>query len=208
MPAPPQEKKIIGLVGGIGSGKSTVARVLVSLGCGLIDADDLSHRALDEPEVRQKLVEWWGPSVVDKDGTINRKAVGERVFADPAELKRLEELIHPRVIQERAALLAKYRADPGVTAIVDDTPLLMETGLDEDCDAIIFIEASWENRVRRVAAARGWTADELTRRQENQMPLDMKAKRADYVVENNASGADCESHVRRVLSQILNDRPA
>ena len=119
------------------------------------------------------------------------------------------ELIHPRVLRERlGGSSRKYRADPDVVAVVDDTPLLIEEGLDEDCDAIVFVDATVENRIHRVAAARGGTADELTRRQENQMPLDMKAKRADYVVENNASGADCESHVRRVLSQILNDRIA
>ena len=202
------QKKIIGLVGGIGSGKSAVARIFASLGCGLIDADRLSHQALDDPEVRRKIVEWWGPSVVDKNGSVDRKAVGERVFADPDALRRLEELIHPRVLRERLVLFEKYRADPGVIAIVDDTPLLMEKGLDRDCDAIVFVDATVENRIHRVAATRGWTMDELARRQEKQMPLDIKRKRADYVVDNNASGADCEVHVRRVLSQILNDRIA
>ena len=91
-------------------------------------------------------------------------------------------------------------------AIVEDAPLLMEKLLDAQCDVIVFVSASPETRLRRVAAGRGWSAEELAKREKRQLPLDIKAKRADHVVDNNAGEAECFEHVRRVLSQILDQK--
>lgn len=198
-----EHKPVIGLVGGVGSGKSLVARQLASLGCAVIDADELARSALDEPAVAEQLVDWWGPKVRSGDGRIDRQVVSDIVFNDPGELAKLEKLVHPLVRVASQRLRAEYEAEAAVVAIVEDCPLLLEAGLDEGCDAVIFVAAERDSRVRRVAQARGWTQADLARREKNQLPLDTKAAKADYVVDNNATEADTKSHVRRVLSQIL-----
>jgi dephospho-CoA kinase len=204
----PQRKPIIGLVGGIGSGKSLVARQMAGLGCGVIDADQLARAALEQdPAIRTKLVQWWGPKVLKADGQIDRAAVGRIVFDQPHERRRLEDLLHPMVYAGRQRLRARFESDPSILAIVEDTPLLMEKGLDRQCDVIIFVSAPTPQRLQRLALSRGWTAEELARREKTQLPLDIKARRADYVVENSAGEDECLRHVRRVLSQILRDHP-
>jgi dephospho-CoA kinase len=196
-------KPVIGLLGGIGSGKSSVARHFAKLGAAVISADDLSHRAINKPEVQHQLRAWWGDSVIAPDGTTDRRAVGKIVFADPVQLARLEGLLHPIIADERRRLREQYQSDPSVTAIVEDTPLLLEKNLEGDCDVLVYVDASLETRARRVRESRGWSEEELTRRQKSQTPLDIKRARADYVIDNNAGEAETFSHVRRVLSQIL-----
>ena len=198
-------KPVIGIVGGIGSGKSFVARQFEKLGCGVIDADKLARQALADPVVRDTIVQWWGPGMLDAQGAIDRKAVGAKVFDDAAALERLEGLIHPRVHEGRARCRAELERDASIVAIVEDTPLLMEKGLDGACDVIVYVEASRENRLRRVSQ-RGWDESELARREKKQCALDRKAARADYVVNNDADEPQCLVQVRRVLSQILHTK--
>lgn len=199
-------KVVIGLVGGIGSGKSAVARHLAGLGCGVIDADRIARDALDDPDVKNRLVSWWGPDILDHDGRVNRKAVGARVFDRPQELQRLEDLIHPRVYHARREIKQRMQADPGVVAIVDDTPLLMEKHLENECDVIVFVDAPRPVRLARLAKTRGWDEAELARREKNQLPLDIKRNRADHVISNDSDEPQCASHVRRLLSQIIPTR--
>ncbi len=198
----PPRKPVIGLIGGIGSGKSLVARCLAQFGCAVIDADALAREALQSLDVRRQLTAWWGPDVLDGEGRVDREAVAARVFEDESQLRRLEGLIHPKVHQQRQHLRAQHQADPSVVAIVEDCPLLIEAGLDGACDAIIFVRASRPVRLRRVAEDRGWSPEELARREKRQAPLDIKARRADYVIDNDAGVDQCCAQARRVLSQI------
>lgn len=200
-------KPVIGLSGGIGSGKSLVAKQLASLGSAVIDADVLAKQALDEPQVRQQLTQWWGQQILNKEGQVDRQAVGRIVFDDADQLRRLEQLVHPLVHQARHQLRQRYQQDADTVAIVEDCPLLFETGLDKQCDKVIFVKSSRENRLRRLVANRGWSDQELARREKNQIKLDIKAQQADYIVVNDAGEDECLSQVRRVLSQILQDQP-
>jgi dephospho-CoA kinase len=202
-----QHKPVIGLMGGIGSGKSLVAKQLESLGCGVIDADRLAREALDQPDVQQQLAHWWGSRVTGPDGRVDRRALSKIVFEDPEALGQLECLVHPIVHQGRAALRERYQQDPGCVAIVEDCPLLLEKGIDKSCDAVVFVQAGESTRLSRVAKTRGWTAQELHRREKNQLGLDIKAQSADYIVSNDATEQDCLSQVRDVLTQILQQRP-
>ncbi len=197
-----RNKPAIGLLGGIGAGKSTVAQILASRGGAIIDSDRLGHEVLGDPEVVAILRQWWGSDVFGPDGRVDRGRVGAVVFDQPKELKRLEELLYPRIGERRAVLSAKYQADPVVTVIVLDAPKLLEVGLDAECDALIFVDAEWPVRVRRVAEARDWTEEELRRREKLQKPLDMKKARADHVVVNQAGVDALRSQVERVLSQV------
>ncbi len=197
-------RPVIGLAGGIGSGKSAVASALAKLGCAVIDADLLSREALTRPQVIATLVQWWGPGVVRPDGTVDRAAVGRIVFDDPAARRRLEALIHPLVHAERARLRRRYAAsDSDFVAIVEDAPLLYEAGIDRECDAVVFVEAPRDVRLSRLRRTRGWDEAELARREKNQLALDIKRERADHVVVNDAGEAELLDRVRRVLSEIL-----
>lgn len=201
-------KPIIGIVGGIGSGKSHVARLFGELGCLVIDSDAQVRDAYRDPGVRATLRQWWGDGVFRLDGSIDRSAIAARVFSHPGERRRLEELIHPMVHAARERAMAAAADDPEVVAFVWDTPLLIETGLDRECDAVVFVDAPLEVRLARVAASRGWDAAELARRENSQHPLDTKREISDYLVRNTAdAGTDVRGQVREVLSRILAAAP-
>lgn len=193
---------VIGLAGGIGSGKSEVARALAEMGCVVADSDRASREALDRADVRAQLVRWWGPGTLGPDGRVDRKRVASIVFSDEAERLRLEALVHPIVRQGRAELMeaACKAAAPGV---VIDAPLLFEAGLDAECDAVIFVDAPRAVRERRVRESRGWAEGELERREKVQIPLDAKRRRSDYEVMNDADPAALRARVRRILDRIL-----
>jgi dephospho-CoA kinase len=195
-------KPVIGLTGGIGSGKSTIARLFASQGCGVIDSDVLAHEALQSAEVRGALREWLGEGVFNSDGSVNRRAVGGVVFKDSGKLERLNGLIHPRVAEMREKRMREYLAEERVRAIVWDTPLLVEAGLYRECDAVVFIKVPWEQRLERVKQKRGWTVEELERREKLQFPLDKKAQVADYCIDNSGDEASSLRQVQRVLSQL------
>ncbi len=194
---------IIGLAGGIGAGKSTVARILESLGAAVIDSDRLAHEELAAPDVVETLREWWGMSICTPDGEVDRKRIGDIIFNDPAERTRLEELLYPRMKTRRETLLAAYDTDPNIKAVVLDTPKLFEVGLNEICDTVIFVDADWAVRIRRVAESRNWTEEELRRRENLQKPLDLKEASADHVIENHTGIEELRTQVQRVLSSVL-----
>src|SRR5688572_7631196 len=179
-------KPIIGIAGGIGSGKTFIAKLFGEFGALVISSDDQVTDAYRDAEVRQTLRQWWGDDVIRADGEINRRFIGAKVFADPAERKRLEDLLHPRVHAAREGAMAAAKHDPRVLAFVWDTPLLFETDLHEQCDAVVFVDAPLETRLARVTQTRNWDAAELARRENSQWGLDRKRKIADYVISNTA----------------------
>lgn len=187
---------VIGLVGGIGAGKSAVARALARLGCVVYDADAEVRRVLARPEVRDELARWWGPGVI-AGGAVDRSAVARIVFADAGERRRLESLIHP-LLREARAVLRDQAARQGAPALVVDAPLLFEAGVDAECDAVVFVEAPLGVRLSRVSS-RGWDAGELARRESAQWPLDEKKRRADAVIVNDAGQAELDERARALL---------
>lgn len=207
-PANDNHKPVIGLLGAPGSGKSLVASILAEQGCGVIDADRIARELLDTPDIRQQLRSWWGGSVFNPDGSVNRKAVGGIVFQDPAQRQRLEALIHPRVHAERWRLRADFARNPDIRAIVEDCPLLLEVGLADECDALLLVDTPHDLRRQRVADTRGWSAEELASRDSSQIPLDIKRQRADYVVQNDADPEQLRVQSNRVLSLILHQNPS
>ena len=172
----------------------------------MIDADALARAVLNEPAVREQLVAWWGKGVLNEQGRVDRRAVGRVVFEDREALAGLEGLTHPRVNARRGELRERYQQDPAVVAIVEDSPLLLEKGLAEGVDVLVYVDAPWADRLERVRAERGWDEAELARREKNQWPLDTKRAHADYVIQNHADATDVVPHVRRVLSLILHRR--
>jgi dephospho-CoA kinase len=196
-------KPVIGIAGGIGSGKSFVSRLFGELGCAVIDSDAQAKAAYQDPAVLAALRAWWGDDVLWPNGDINRPAIARKVFAGDDERRRLEGLIHPWVAEARRRAMSAAANDPQVVAYVWDTPLLFEAGLDAECDAVVFVDAPEEQRLSRVREARGWDAAELLRRQKSQWPLDKKRRISDHVVTNTADADHARGQVREVLSRIL-----
>ncbi len=196
-------KPVLGLLGAPGSGKSFVAKQFARLGCAVIDADVIAKAQLDDPAVRDQLVQWWGKSVLDASGRISRPAVAKIVFSDPQELTKLENVIHPRVAEERARLREIHQADPRVVAIVEDVPLLLEKHLEGVCDRLVFVDAPLEVRQRRVMQNRGWSAEKLAQVEKYQTPLDIKRQRADDVIDNGGGEVQLLEQVRRLLSRLI-----
>ena len=198
---PSSTKPIIGITGGIGAGKSAVARILSQLGCFVVDSDDLARQALLDPVVLETLVLWWGRGILDPQGQIDRRAIAGIVFTRPAERKRLESLVHPWIEKRR---LARFKTAPDAApALVIDAPLLVEAGIDEQCDAVIFVNCDRSKRLDRLTQNRGWSDRELNQREESQLPLDAKRTRADYVVDNDGDLPSLTGHVRRTLHEIV-----
>lgn len=190
---------VIGLAGGIGSGKSAVAGILRDLGCAVIDSDAEARRALGREDVKKEIVSWWGEGILDGQGSIDRARVAEIVFADPDQRGRLEGLIHPLVKRSRAQFIA---STGDVRAIVIDAPLLFEAGVDAECDGVIFVDAPREVRLARVRETRGWDEAELARREDSQMSIWEKRSRADKVVENAGTLDELREGVAQALRQM------
>lgn len=203
-----QNLPVIGITGGIGAGKSAVARILGDLGALVIDSDTMAHQELRSPEVVEAIKALWGDEVCTPGGEIDRAALGRRVFANPAELKRLEDLLYPRINRRRREIIASNSGRPEFRAVVLDAPKLHEAGVDKECDAVIFVDADDETRLRRVAQSRGWSQEELARREKMQIPLDKKRAMADYVVVNNHSGPDSLTpELKRILDCVVGLKP-
>ncbi|MEM7622889.1 MAG: dephospho-CoA kinase [Planctomycetota bacterium] len=196
--APLRTIPVIGLAGGVGSGKSTVARVFERLGCVVSDSDAEAKACLTRPEVIAELVSWWGKDVLDQSGAVDRGRVAAIVFTRPAERERLETLIHPLVKRSRADLVAEATHAKAAGVIVD-APLLFEAGLDTECDLTVFVDAPFEVRRQRVVEKRGWSVGELERRESAQMPLQEKRRRSDVVLENTSGRGDLEDRARVIL---------
>ena len=198
-------KPVIGLAGGVGSGKSSVARILEELGSGIIESDRLGHEEINSEASRAAIQEWWGPGVFGPDGKVDRRKIASLVFGDPNQRRRLESMLHPRIAARRAAMLEEMQRDPRIKIVVIDSPLLFETGLDESCDAVVFVEAGMDERRSRSEKARNWPAGEIEKREKTQQPLDTKRSRADYICENNSTPADLRTQVTQLFSQILSE---
>ena len=167
-----------------------MASLFAEAGAAVIDSDGLNRAQLRSGEVIETLQSWWGESICDASGQLSRQRIAEIIFGDPAQRRRLEGLLHPRIARHRERLIEAYQTDASVQAIVLDTPLLIEAQLDRGCDAVVFVEADYAVRRERVRRLRGWPEGEWNRRENSQNALDKKRSKADYIVVNNSSDRD------------------
>lgn len=190
----------VGLTGNIGSGKSSVARLLKQLGAEVIDADALARQATSETAVLKQIETAFGPAVI-KDGQLDRPAMAQIVFSDPAKRQTLNSIIHPWVRREAARLAASCRA-AGASVLVQDIPLLFESGLQADFDSVVVVTAPLDLRVQRVMQRSGLAAEEVRRRDAAQLPLEEKAARADFTVDNSGSEEDLLEQVKKLWAEL------
>lgn len=188
----------IGLVGGVASGKSTVAEMLAELGAEVLNADRTAHEVLNQPAVRDALAARWGSSVLDSTGAIDRAAVAKLVFggstAAEEERQYLESVVHPltrSAIEKRREKLAKA----GQQVFVIDAPLLLEAGWETACDLVVMVDTP-DCRRNQNATRRGWPGGELQRREQAQLPLATKRHRADLLLDNSGTLAETRAQVQ------------
>lgn len=198
-----KHKKIIGVLGGIGAGKSTVAECFARLGCVVIEADGIAHRLLEEADVKESIVRLFGGGILDSSGRVDRAALGRKVFSDAAALEKLNALIHPRVMAEVERQIGIYQADGAVQAIVLDVPLLAEVGRTDLCDVLVFVEADEAIRRQRAKKNGKFDENELKKRENFQISLDTKREIADYIIYNNSDNSDVAEQVAQLFSSIM-----
>ncbi len=209
--------KIIGLTGGIGSGKSTVADYLISRGFHVLDADQIAREiVLPGSEMLIRLTSIFGEEIIHEDGSLNRKKLGDLVFSDAEKKKTLDsmmhteilELIHERVLQfrEEAELAAETAIDPGHAAknkvIFIDAPLLFETGLDKSVGEIWVIDVDDETRIRRIMERDGLNREDILKRISTQMARDEKNSRADVILDNTGDQEALYRQIQELLEKL------
>ncbi|MGA2915166.1 MAG: dephospho-CoA kinase [Sedimentisphaerales bacterium] len=179
------KKNIIGIMGGIASGKSAVAKELAKLGCAVIDADEIAKELLGNEDVKKLLKNRFGSGIFDENGEIDRKKLSGIVFSSAESVKDVNAVIHPRVLDKTEKLIEQYRRQPTIKAIVLDMPLLAEVGWEKRCDKLIFVQCDEEIRLKRAQKKGVLDENELKKRENFQISLDKKLAMAQYIVENN-----------------------
>lgn len=193
------KRLVVGLAGGVGSGKSTVAGIFIKEGARGIDADALGHRVLDFPRMRAALARDWGTDILRK-GRVDRAALARLAFRSRKDVARLNRRVHPAILREIRRRIARARG-----WVVLDAALLFETGADALCDKIVFVSAPRALRERRTRA-RGWGPGELARRERFQIPVSYKKKKADYVIDNTGPTSRTEVQTRKICDELRRSR--
>lgn len=193
----------VGLTGGIGSGKSAVSRLLAEHGAVVLDADVMAREVV-EPGTPglAAVVEAFGPEVLRADGSLDRERLGQRVFSDPAELARLNAIVHPRVAERYAALVAEAQAS-GAEVVVHDVPLLVENGLQGAYDAVVVVAAQPQTQLDRLVRLRGMSEQDARARIAAQAPLADKLAVATHVISNDGPLDELAPQVDRLWEQLL-----
>ena len=201
---------LVGLTGGVATGKSTVSAMFAALGCLIIDADRLAREVVEPGQpAHTQIVSAFGRGVLRPDGGIDRKALGAVVFADPAARARLESITHPAIRARVRARLAELTAAGFDGIVILDAPVMVESGDSRDVDRLVVVTADEPAQVARQQARDGLGADDARRRIRSQMPLDEKARLADYLIDNSGELAATQARVRevrRALGQELDAR--
>ena len=192
---------LVGLTGGIGSGKSTVARLLERRGAVVIDADQLAREAIAKGTPGfERVVDAFGGDVLTPDGDLDRAALAGRIFSDPGQKATLEAIVHPEVGRRFGELVEEYRPTDRVVVYV--TPLLVELGLAPAFDVVVVVTASPHLRVSRVASGRGLSPDEVRERMATQATDEQRMEVAHVLVDNDGTLAELEPQVDRLWSDL------
>ena len=197
--------KIIGLTGGIASGKSTVSSFLREKGYEVVDADKIAWE-LTEPDAPlwQAYKERYGERVLEEDRSLNRRAVAEIVFQNPAEKSWMDSTAHP-LIRKTVENKLKCLEQAGCPVVFLDVPLLYEAGWETLTELVWVVYARRRQQLRRLCRRSGFTASEAERRIDAQMPMEAKKQRGDIVIDNNASREDLQRQLEKLLSDLQRD---
>ncbi len=195
--------KVIGITGGIASGKSTIAGMLESLGADLIDADKICHELINTKEIALEITKRWGNHLQDNHGNIKRDVLAGIVFSDGKEISALNSIIHPVAIKQIKSEIAKLHIEATTMAIVLDAALLVESNLVDICDVVLFINTEKDRCKTRVQNTRKWPLDEIEKREKFQSLLPQKKEISDVIINNNNSKKDTLNQVKDFWSQFI-----
>jgi dephospho-CoA kinase len=208
---------VIGLTGGLASGKSSVANLLGVRGFTVIDADSIGHDVLNRPDVQRALVARFGPGILDSKSVsaalepqIDRKALGAIVFADQEARRSLEAIVHP-FMRAKFTELFERALGPGRPApapVLLDAAILFEAGWNDLCDLVVFVDAPRSERLGRAASDRGWSEADFAARERAQWPCEQKRRRADLVIRNDAGLDSLRSEVESLLARFAGQAAA
>jgi dephospho-CoA kinase len=193
-------KPVIGLVGGIGAGKSLVAQLFAARGGLIVSGDEIAHEALRDPKLRARIVETFGSGILGPDGEIVRKKLAGPVFSHASHRQALEAIVFPWIGAKAAEKIEAARRDPETRFVVLDAAVMFEAGWNNVCDRVVYVHAPREARVARLRQ-RGWSPEQITAREQAQWPLTEKARRADAAVDNSGSAEQVARQLDELLTQ-------
>lgn len=200
---------LVGLTGSIATGKSTVSRMFAHLGARVLDADLLAREVVMPGQPAYlKIVEEFGQGVVQDDGTLDRKALGAIVFAEPARRKRLEEITHPAIAARQQRILSVLDEEAFEGIVIWDVALLFETGGVAKMDRVVVVATDPKTELARLMARDGMAEADARARIASQMPVAEKAKRAHYVIDNSRDRIQTEGQVKAVYEALLGELAA
>ena len=201
---------VIGLIGGVGSGKSAVARWIGNhQDVVMIDGDSIGHQVLKTSETKKEIRSRFSDSVFNEQGDVDRNVMGRLVFGSSAEQRQaradLEQIVHPKIRKEIFNRIQIARSSGDYKAIILDAAVLLEASWNDLCNAVVFVEASEECRLKRVAHSRGWDENRLKFRESSQLPLDEKRKAADEIIDNSGTLQESGVQLEKIIEQIINE---
>lgn len=193
---------LLGLTGGIGMGKSTCAEMLRARQVLVVDTDDLAREVVEPGEpALEEIQQAFGSEVIDDQGCLRREELGRRVFSDPAARQRLEQILHPQIRKLWLTRVEQWRAESAPMGVVV-IPLLFETHAEKEFDLTICVACSAATQRQRLSA-RGWSAEEVERRNRAQLPIDEKLARADYAIWTEGTLQVHTQQLERILKRVL-----
>jgi len=194
---------IVGLTGGIGSGKTTVSKMLEEEGAYLIDADEIA-RELVHPctAAWHELIRAFGKEILEEDGSIRRKKLAAKVFSDPSQRNRLNEILHPRIKKEMKQRAKEVGEEHPEAIVVIDAALLVELGEYQEMDKVVVVTSQETQQIERVREREGASEEEARRILSSQMPLEEKLKVADFIIRNEGSLEETRSRVKEVFQEL------
>jgi dephospho-CoA kinase len=196
--------KVIGLTGGIATGKSTVEKILENLGAKVIDADKVVHKLLSDENVKNEIKQYF-PDAFDNKGNIDRKKLADIVFNDYEKKRILENILHPKVNQEIDGWIEINKKENSDKVLFVSVPLMIETGSYKKYDKVILVYAPRELQIKRLIENKGYSYEEALARINAQMDMGEKRKYADYIIENTGSIQELEEKVEQLYEILLKD---
>jgi dephospho-CoA kinase len=193
---------IVGLTGGVGTGKSTVTNFLRELGAYIIDWDELARKVTrPHSQAWREIVEHFGKSVLNEDLAINRQKLADIVFSDKRKLAKLNRIVHPRVLEEDERITGEIRSHDRDALIIKDIPLFFEVARHISVDKIVVVSASDQTQLRRLVE-KGITPEDARKRIKSQLPLDKKIKSADFVINNDGPPEETKRQVKEIYLSL------
>lgn len=192
---------ILGLTGGIGSGKSTVSKIFLSMGIKVFDADLIAKDILESEEVKEEIKKKLGKNFIDsKNSSVNKELLKKEVFNNPKKLKILNEIVHPKVIDEYRKKYLEFRDKKEI--VIFDVPLLFEVDLEKYCDKVIVIDIDSKIQIERIKSRDNIDIDLIKKIIAAQMSREERNKKADIIIENNGSLEDLKEKVKKMIEDI------